>query len=184
MLRLIRLLSDTKHEPKGTSYGIGIAENTQLVVDHSSGVAVRSVQFVDISAASTQHRSTLLPFGIKGVVFHQLTRGDKINLRSGEVTVAPWKQKCVPSSENSVFSTTNVCNEPYCTQKMAESLVQASDAQCKSTSAETDPVVAVVFTKTEHTAGFVGTHKSEFSSKSEYVTVLSLEVSILPESFA
>lgn len=183
--RMIRLLSDTKNEPKGTTYGIGIGENTQLVVDHSTSTAeilgFSCVQLVDISVASTPTH----PFAIKKVIFHQLSRGDKIDLRSGEITVAPWKVKCVPTAKNKVYTSANVCKEPLCIQKMAETLVNANGPmQAMSTSTETDPVFAVTVSKSSDTTGFCGKPDLSYSipghEGKEYWTVLHLEIAIGP----
>nr|KAG5693692.1 hypothetical protein BaRGS_008334 [Batillaria attramentaria] len=94
--RMIRLISDTKHEPRGVSYGIGVGENTALVVTHANTpqaegkiLGENGVTFFDLSSSYVDTSQRY--FTIRDVYMTYLTHGDVYNLHNHDVTFASDK---------------------------------------------------------------------------------------------
>jgi adenylate kinase family enzyme len=128
LLRLLRLIYDVRYaedaEGAGTAsldnedgsmkgvklstpYGIGIGAEAQLILDCGTGIAevagTSTVQLVDCtepfangSMASSRRGAT---FAVEGVKLHVLSLGDKLNMRTGEITFAPSKEKVLSEKE-------------------------------------------------------------------------------------
>ncbi|MFB2835196.1 cyanophycinase [Floridanema evergladense] len=76
---------------KGYSLGIGVDENTALVVKNNMAevIGYKGALVMDLSAASTN--PSIKEFNIKDVKLTYLDRGDKFNLQTKEVIVHPLK---------------------------------------------------------------------------------------------
>jgi len=95
--RLVRLIADTRSSPRGVQYGIGIDEDTALVITDADTaqavgevIGIAGVNIIDLSRAFVDPGSPL--FRILNVHGHYLTQGDRINLRTLAVTFdTTWK---------------------------------------------------------------------------------------------
>ena len=108
---MVQLLRDTASLPAGHHLGIGIDENTALVVTGawSSRIGTvmgeRSISFFDISVAQG------LADTIEGVIYSRLSWGDVVDLSTLRFTPAPFKTSMAgrevfntPRSSRNIFS--------------------------------------------------------------------------------
>ncbi|KAL4236965.1 hypothetical protein ACF0H5_005349 [Mactra antiquata] len=93
--RMIRMLSDTKALAKGTSYGIGVDENTAVVVTHadtntSKGevIGASGITIFDLSRSIVVSDTY---FRISQVYLSYLTHGDSFNLNDHSIIYSPTK---------------------------------------------------------------------------------------------
>ncbi|ESO90782.1 hypothetical protein LOTGIDRAFT_163664 [Lottia gigantea] len=95
--RLIRLLSDTKNSKLGVNFGIGVDENTALVIKHAedshriTGQVIGELGVTIIDVSKSYQDTTSKYFSIHNVYVTYLTNGDIINLKSHKVTFSPTK---------------------------------------------------------------------------------------------
>ncbi|XP_050400418.1 cyanophycinase [Patella vulgata] len=96
--RLIRLLSDTRHLSNGVDYGIGVDENTALVITHAGTstatghvLGESGVTIIDVSKSQTEPQDG--DFNIRDVYITFLTRGDEIDLNTHAVKFSSSKTK-------------------------------------------------------------------------------------------
>lgn len=94
--RLIRLLSDTRHLYNGVDWGIGVDENTALVIRHAGTsqaegeiIGEHGVFFADVSNSHVDNSTKY--FNIDNVMVHYLTHGDKIFLQNKTIKFSPTK---------------------------------------------------------------------------------------------
>ncbi|XP_057371028.1 cyanophycinase-like [Daphnia carinata] len=118
-MRLIRTLLDSRDLPYiGTPKGLGVDENTALVISNplskpvgkviTAEVSLSGVFFVDVSTVPAESSSTAT---YEKIPFSFFTVNDTIDLTSGEATYASWKipiageewfEDAIPSSD--IFS--------------------------------------------------------------------------------
>ncbi|XP_071090235.1 cyanophycinase-like [Haliotis cracherodii] len=94
--RMIRLLSDTRHMSNGVNYGLGVSENTALVVTHvgtnnelGEVFGELGVTFFDVSKSYTDPAERY--YSLRNVFVSYLTEGDSINMKTRNVTFSPNK---------------------------------------------------------------------------------------------
>jgi len=188
ILRLCRLVCDTRNDStipadQRTSFAVAIGENTQVCLDKSTGWAdiqgESSVQFADLTSCEESNTGA---WGVRDILFHQLTRGDKFNFNTGQVEVAAWKQAQQPSaSDQPLFVSSNVCAEPHAIGRSAESLMRnAAELSVTSTSQQLDPQYKVSFTKCDASALYTGTEPDPSAQfQGVWSTVVSVKLSIV-----
>ncbi|XP_061407642.1 cyanophycinase-like [Lethenteron reissneri] len=93
--RLARLLWDTRDKPHGAARGIGVDEDTALVITamdtepRAKVVGKFGVLFMDLSGAWDDTASA--SWHLRNVRVHYLTEDDSLDMLSWRVTFAPWK---------------------------------------------------------------------------------------------
>jgi cyanophycinase len=168
--RLIRLLSDTRSLARGAVYGIGVDEDTALVITSadttlSEGevVGIAGVFIVDISAAFADPGSEY--YKILDVNTHYITQGDKINLYSRNVTFdTTWKTDLKGQEQftdavqsNDIFGGVLLLNEHSEYVRVSTSLFDASlQSTTSGTTRERNPQFRVTFTQKSNSRGFGG----------------------------
>jgi len=167
--RLIRLLADTRQGPRGAQYGIGVDEDTALVIidadtPRAEGevIGIAGVMFVDLSGAFVDGNSQY--FRILNVNTHYITHGDKINFYARTVTFdTTWKNDLKGQEKNTQALTSNnifggkLSNSVYTEYvKVATSLFDATALTTYGTSKENKPEFRLSFTQEEGSRGFGG----------------------------
>jgi len=193
ILRMCRLVMDTKDgqdvrcDAKPTLYAIAVGENTQMCLDRASGWA--TVQGESYVHLADMQNATLHPhegaWGIKNVRLSQLSRGDAVNLGTGEIKVADWK-KPIQGAGEEVFVSDNILAEPRALCKAVDSLMRSGKNSSTSSSQEGDPKYYVHLERsTEKAALYAGSDpdsncpfpKSPFGN--DWSTALDLGLSIV-----
>ncbi|XP_067656959.1 cyanophycinase-like [Haliotis asinina] len=94
--RMMRLLSDTRHMSNGVDYGLGVSENTALVVTHvgtdnelGEVFGELGVTIVDISKSFSDPAERY--YSLRNVFVSYLTDGDTINMKTRNITFSPSK---------------------------------------------------------------------------------------------
>jgi hypothetical protein len=106
-LRLLRRMCSA-YNNNGAAYGIGIGEHAELILDLNTKIATvygtaqegGTVLLLDISHAQVQQGAT---FSVSGALFHTLTHGDTLNMETGAIAIADWKQENVADSFDEAF---------------------------------------------------------------------------------
>ncbi|KAJ8311278.1 hypothetical protein KUTeg_011173 [Tegillarca granosa] len=95
--RMIALLAETVDKPLGSPFGIGIDENTALVITHAGTdiingkiIGEHGVTFFDLSSAHYDKAQNY--FSIRNVYLHYLTHGDNIGLQKLNITFSASKR--------------------------------------------------------------------------------------------
>ncbi|XP_046574841.1 cyanophycinase-like [Haliotis rubra] len=94
--RMVRLLSDTRHMSNGVNYGLGVSENTALVVTHvgtdnelGEVFGELGVTVVDVSKSYSDPAERY--YSLRNVFVSYLTEGDTINMKTRNITFSPSK---------------------------------------------------------------------------------------------
>jgi len=184
--RLIRLIADTRTSSRGVQYGIGVDEDTALVVLNSDTPAAQGqvvgkagVVIVDLSGAFID--TSAQNFRILNVNTHYITEGDVIDLHSREVTFdLSWKTTLAGNQQaitsNDVFGGIQGSRTHTEYIRVARSLFDSRAASTTSgTTKENNPKFQVTFNQNEFSVGYGGT--SPVTGKFE-ISYSNLRVSI------
>ncbi|XP_077977953.1 cyanophycinase-like [Glandiceps talaboti] len=116
--RLIRLLADTKDQSRGTMLGIGMDENTALVIygvgtNSQRGVAIGEHGVFIAELYNAVIGTNPNDFNIRYVNTHYITEKDEYDFIGGKVTYAPYKKNLIGDEmyQNAITST-NIFSHP------------------------------------------------------------------------
>ncbi|KAK7094812.1 cyanophycinase-like [Littorina saxatilis] len=188
--RMIRLLSDTYTLSRGTRRGVGIDENTALVVTHASTSNGRGqvlgeagVTFFDLTSSYVDQSQRY--FSIRNVYLTYLTHGDVYHLHDHDVTFAQDKTPLLGNEnyDHALTSTDIFYGKSSSSSRKPEFLrVAASifdarlDSSSYGTTYEKNPTFRVEMSKTGQSAvGYVKRahdfHTDLHSYKNMYVSI-------------
>jgi len=127
--RFGRLLVATLSEAFGQSRGIGVSEDSAVVVDLARGTATaigaRGAVYLDSSGAVRGEDGE-----VSGVRLHHLGRGDAIDLATGDLVPASGKQEVPPSGETPSTTATPAVRLPdaFAPEAVRELIAALADA--------------------------------------------------------
>ncbi|KAL5005981.1 hypothetical protein ScPMuIL_017139 [Solemya velum] len=193
--RLIRLLADTRSGPLGTNRGVGVDENTALVITHSGTPEARAeiigqfgATFIDVSRASVINGSGY--YDIRDIFVSYLTHGDEIFLSNMTITFSTSKtlmlgheqySRALTSADIFGGSRRNPDRKPEFVRAATSIFDSRLDRSTYGDTKKSNPRFRVTMARTGHDAeGWVerrsGFHSDITSYKNMYVEINELKV--------
>ncbi|MCC5833285.1 MAG: cyanophycinase [Opitutales bacterium] len=143
--RFGRLLTAVVNPVFGSDFGIGIAEDTALLIDNSSRIATvigsKGSIVIDASEAELLDRGQMT-----GVKVHYLDRGDRINLRTREIHIADGRLPADPSQTGDAIAV-----DAWDANAIYDLMVQIMDTQGVDSGIAIDTNFNLIFEATKNT---------------------------------